>query len=142
MHHAIKGTPARRRRRRRRRRWRRRRSRGPSYTSLNAASCRASNVRRGRPAFSVPGRTIFPPSRLPSYIERASKCVRVLPSRRVETAHARTQARTAASGGFIHKVTRFARKRLRARVNDRNRRLRQLLLSCVPTYLPGPARRR
>jgi len=41
-----------------------------------------------------------------------------------------------ARSGFIHKVTRFARKRLRARVNDRNRRGYALASSFVriPTW--------
>jgi len=121
MHCAIKGTPIWTVRRRRRRQC----SRGQSYTSLNAASCCTSIVRRGRSAFSISERTIFALPPLPSYVERASK--RVLPSRRVEAARARTYART--RSGFIHKVTRFARKRLRARVNDRNRRLRPFLLA-------------
>lgn len=117
MHCAIKGTPV----------WtaRRRCSRGQSYTSLNAASCRASIVRRGRFAFSMPERTIITPPRLPSYVERASK--RVLPSRRVEAAHARTHALVVVS--FIKSRVSRGNACARARVNDRNRRLRPLLLA-------------
>lgn len=77
---------------------------------MNAASCRASIVRHGHPAFSVSERTILPPSRLPSYIERASKCVRVLPSRRVEMAHARTHART--HSRYAHVVVSFIKSRV------------------------------
>lgn len=103
---------------------------------MNAASCRASTVRRGRSALFVSERTVLTLPRLPSYVERASKCVRVLSSRLVEIARACTHARTLAiyaRSGFIHKVTRFARKRLRARVNDRNRRLRPLFLTYIPS---------
>lgn len=101
---------------------------GPSYTSLNAASCRASTVRRARSRLSVSTRAILVPPRLPSYVERTSKCARTHYYRRT---HARTVRERS---GFIHKVTRFARKRLRARVNERNASSAASSRLPIPTY--------